>query len=307
MVICLEGIRNRWRFSELGARLVSWECLDEAASTLRRVVWGDESKKCSEDAYRGAVMFPWVNRLGGSSWFLPATATEPALTVPVNTSGMLTNLHGLLFDELFSVVTWSPTMVEFKAAISAQNEWYPVAMECLVKYMILTGEEEGLRIDIRATNTGTRPAPVTTGVHPYFMNPFGGPIDDMDLVIGAEQEFDVDAALIPTGLSPVKPEHQFRTSSPPPKTVGSTHLDNGFVLDASTTAVSLSCKNFSLAIRPIANCRYVQVYTPGDRQEIAIEPQSGGADAFRHPEYGAVVLPPGDSFEFSTGMTASFS
>ena len=297
-IITLEGRNNRWALASLGGRLVSWEARDGAI--WRKICRGDAAKKPSEDAHRASVMFPWVNRIGGDHWMLEGQR------VPVNKRAERGHLHGLVFDAEFEIGEASASAAEFYIRLEP-CEFYPRAAECSVRYEIAQapGGVEAISVVIRSKNvSGTGAAYITTGIHPYFLNPFGGPADEMELQCAAEKEFAVDADLIPTGLGPVTPEHDFRA----PRKIGATLFDSGFVLTpGAAPSASLRIKNFTLRIDAGENCGYAQVYIPPHREEIAIEPQSGGADAFRIPEYGLRVLKPGESFRTAMRLSASFA
>lgn len=296
-IIELKGEKNRWSFSTLGGRMVSWEGLDGA--TWRKVCRGDGQKKSSDDHHHASVMFPWVNRIGGISWSLEGER------VPVDTVRPRGHLHGLVFDSEFTVKDAGATKLALQSRVEP-GEFYPRAVECVVTYSIVQKQGvEALDVSIISKNVspGDQVAYVTTGIHPYFLNPFGGKVDEMELICAAKKEFAVDEELIPTGLTPVTAVHDFGKSRP----IGATLFDSGFELDAAQSPVAeLKSRNFSLAVHAGENCRYMQIFVPAHREEIALEPQSGGADAFRVPEYGLRRLKPGESFTTAMQFAASF-
>jgi galactose mutarotase-like enzyme len=51
----------------------------------------------------------------------------------------------------------------------------------------------------------------------------------------------------------------------------------------------------------------MQIYIPPHREEIAMEPQSGGADAYRFHQYGLQRLKPGESFNYACQIAVEFS
>lgn len=299
-LIEIVGKKNRWTFGSVGGRLVEWWGLDGAE--WRRICAGDSALPASRDAHRGAVMFPWVNRIGGDHWSLDG---EP---VPLDLSGPLTHLHGQVADAEFEVRERGVDRVVFAFTLEP-GEFYPRRVEAVVSYLALSDGEgdgggESLEISIEAINLETeRHAYVTTGTHPYFLNPFGGTINEMTLECAQAEEFAVDERYIPTGLVGVKREHDFRRA----REIGDAVMDWGFVLESGADpAARLSVKNFELTIHPVENCGYMQIYIPPHRREIALEPQSGGADAFRVPEYGLKRLAPGGRFEHRVMLTARF-
>ncbi len=302
----LKTAKNRWTFTSSGARMVSWECLDEAGGGVwRKICRGDAAKKTSEDNYRAGVMFPWVNRIGGKFWSCESEH------VPVDLSGPLTHLHGLVGDVEWEVVSESPTKVEYRVVLEP-SKFYPRRVSATVTYSVseidfkvASGlKHEALAVQIVGTNLEKEKiAYLTTGIHPYFLNPFGGTVNEMELFCAAANEFSVDERLIPTGVAAVTPEHDFKVA----RKIGATNFDSGFILEPlAKPAAGLSHKNFRLLIVPDENCGFAQIYIPPHREEIAIEPQSGGADAFRFHQYGLKRLKPGEKFTYSSRISASF-
>lgn len=290
------GKKNRWEFSALGARMVGWEGLD--GDQWRRICRGDGARPASEDAHRAAIMFPWVNRIGGDHWSLDG---EP---VPLDLSGPLTHLHGRVANARFKIVESAADRVVFRH-VHEPEKFYPRRVEVTVTYLMLSDEEgEALEIAVEALNLETdRTAYVTMGTHPYFLNPFGGTIDEMTLEVAMTREFAVDERYIPTGLGKIQKDHDFRT----PRVIGDTFMDWGFQLESGADpAARLSVKNFVLKIHPVEYCAYMQIYIPPSREEIALEPQSGGADAFRVPQFGLKRLAPGERFEHRVMLAATF-
>ena len=294
-IIQLEGNANRWSFSSLGGRIVGWEGLD--GEVWRAICRGDGQKKPSEDSHRACIMFPWVNRIGGDHWLLEGER------VPIDTTRERGNLHGRVVDAEWDVAEGDATKVVFHYRLEA-SEYYPTASECTVTYAIgELDEAESLDISIVSKNLSNRVSYVTTGFHPYFLNPWGGKVDEMELFVDALQEYEVDEELIPTGLIDVTDRFDFRRS----RLIGDTSLDNGFTLQPEVRPVAtLRYKNFRLAIQPGEFCGTMQVYIPAHREEIALEPQSGGADAFRWNRFGLRRLFPNESFKYSVQFSATF-
>ncbi|MBI1785119.1 hypothetical protein HYR69_08230, partial [Candidatus Sumerlaeota bacterium] len=256
-------------------------------------------QKTSEDNYHAGVMFPWVNRIGGDKW------SCEGVPVPVNLSGPLTHLHGLVGDLDWEIQEVSKEKVAYHVVLEAQK-FYPRRLDAVVTYAIVSiANKEALEVKIAGRNLeSAEVAYITTGIHPYFLNPFGGKVDEMELFCAAAKEFSVDERLIPTGIIEVTPEHDFRKSRP----IGATQFDSGFIIQKDANpAAEIKIKNFRLTITPIANCGYAQIYIPPHREEIAIEPQSGGADAFRFHQFGLARLKPGEGFAYTSRLTAVFS
>eukprot|EP00276_Gloeochaete_wittrockiana_P013944 CAMPEP_0184332882 /NCGR_PEP_ID=MMETSP1089-20130417/2012_1 /TAXON_ID=38269 ORGANISM="Gloeochaete wittrockiana, Strain SAG46.84" /NCGR_SAMPLE_ID=MMETSP1089 /ASSEMBLY_ACC=CAM_ASM_000445 /LENGTH=319 /DNA_ID=CAMNT_0026656461 /DNA_START=32 /DNA_END=991 /DNA_ORIENTATION=+ len=314
-IVEFHGKTNRISLSSWGARICDWNVLDPVGNTWRKICKGNGRVAPTQDAYRHCVMFPWVNRVRPPDWTLSENG-KPDVRVKVEP--FPGNLHGLLVDAIFEVTESTPSTVMFETTLSTSAQ-YPVPLRCYVMYRLEMVEtpngsvaEEALSVQIIAKNLGERRAYVTTGLHPYFLNPYadnetgGGLVDHMAFFCAAEKEVEVDEQLLPRGLHKVKTEHAFHL--PEGRLIGQTKFDNGFVVKKGSPIIaSLRIRNFQLHILAGQNSEYVQVYIPGDRHEIAIEPQSGGADAYHHHQYGLALVDPAQEWRFSTVMYALFA
>jgi aldose 1-epimerase len=205
-------------------------------------------------------------------------------------------IHGLLFDKPFTVL--EETGGETSGAIvleytyKKEDEGYPFDYDCQVRYIL--HPDSVLEVVTAVTNLDKMTIPMTDGWHPYFR--LGGKADNWELQFHSDAMVEFDDRLVPTGK--LVQYNQFSTARP----LGDTFLDNCFTLKPDL--VSAACEihhpanGLTVSFFPDANYPYLQLYTPDDRDSIAIENLSGAPDCFNN-KMGLLLLEPGRSQIFT--------
>jgi aldose 1-epimerase len=206
-------------------------------------------------------------------------------------------IHGLLFDASFTILQQSAD--NEKASLSLKYEYrkadkgYPFCYDCIVNYTLKKSNLLTITTDVVNRDEGI--IPVADGWHPYFT--FGGSIDELQLEFQSTAMLEFDDGLHPTGK-----QLKYETFGAL-KTMGSTQLDNCFVLDFSECqplcVLRDKEKNMQLEIYPDSSYPYLQMYTPPHRTSIAIENLSAAPDAFNNG-IGLITLEPGEAASFGT-------
>ncbi len=206
-------------------------------------------------------------------------------------------IHGLIYDAGFSIAQQyaneeSATLV-LQYAYLGTDEGYPFNFDCLITYQLKKNNELTLTTEI--INIDNQPIPIQDGWHPYFT--LGKKIDELELEFNSKQQVVFDDQLIPTGQ--MDPYTEFGSL----KKIGGTFLDNCFTLneeaDQPICILRDAENNIQVEIRPDKSYPYLQLYTPPNRQSIAIENLSAPPDAFNNGIH-LKILPPGGNAVFTT-------
>ncbi|MDO5092668.1 MAG: aldose epimerase, partial [Propionibacteriaceae bacterium] len=162
--------------------------------------------------------------------------------------------------------------------------------------------QNGLTVEVLATNIGTVTLPWGYGAHPYFR------FDDLagvELTVPFDAELAVDAErLLPLRLGPVQDAHQFSE----PRRIGDTVLDTAYTDPFNRHwGVTLQSEGRRIEVWGEATTQWVQVFTAPTRASIAVEPMTCGPNAFNEgPTYrDRVVLRAGESARAVWGVAAS--
>ena len=213
-------------------------------------------------------------------------------------------LHGLLYDAPFQETARNigehSAMITLTHQYRGSNSGYPYHFDCSVTCRLSEGRS--LEISTRFSNRGEEVIPIQDGWHPYFT--LGAPVNQLELHMKTLQHIETDDELIPTGVS--APYNSFEEG----RLIGDMHLDDCFLLDTKATQPLITLSNpvngLRLEMQPGEGYPYVQVYTPSDRQSIAIENMSGVPDCFNNG-MGLKMLEPGEQVVFSTLWTLHIS
>ena len=250
-------------------------------------------------AFRGALLAPWPNRVVGGRW----TWQGQSLELPINDPGADAALHGLVYD-----VAWSPAHVD-SCAITLDYQLsprpgYPFRLALTASYAL---GPDGLACTLAAANTGSEPAPVGLGVHPYLQAP--GLVDELEITIPARTLLATDSAWRETGRPSVAAAGvDFRT----PRRLGDLRLDAAFtdvvVGPEGRTEASVGLPDGArVVLWSGVTCRWWLLYTghtlPGDdlRRSLALEPMTCPPNAFNTGEID--VLEPGEQLSLDWGVS----
>ncbi|UTF58718.1 aldose 1-epimerase [Gilvimarinus sp. DA14] len=265
----------------------------------RNVIAGIERSECaSNPGYRGAVLFPFPNRLRDGRYHFGGRE----LMFAVNEADLNNALHGFLHRTPAKVAKQttagdisSATLVY---AVDGSEPGYPFKAEVRMVYQL--SAEGALRVEMMVENLDSQPIPVGLGWHPYYT--LGESIDNCSLQLPEVERVLVDARLLPTGERVV--DSRFHAAV----NLAGVELDNCFVLGPEATQASAvfasESGGFGLQLWQQTGPRglnFMQVYTSPDRKSLAVEPMSCGIDAFNTGE-GLVVIKPGQVYSGVFGV-----
>lgn len=256
----------------------------------------------------GVGLVPWPNRVGDGRFDFGGTTHQLELTEPAKHNAS----HGLLRHVAFDLVTRTETAVEQAAHLSGEDAGWPWPLHVLVRHEVVPG---GIDVTTSVTNTGTEPAPLGVGFHPY-------------LRVGDLRVDDVSLQLSATRQLPLDPERSL--PSGPVRSVVGTELD--FSAGRSLAGVSLDHSLTGLVVEPDGLVRHrvrgpdgsgvclwaepvfgwVQVFVtdadgeksfPGRGRALAVEPMTCPPDALRSGT-DVITVAPGETWSASWGIAA---
>ncbi len=242
----------------------------------RDVVQAD-SQQAQLQAYSGATLAPWPNRLAGATWEFQGRE----LTGTQN-EARGNGLHGLVHDRGFEVLERSADSIRLSYLLG-EDEVYPFTVRLDVRYAV---EAQGLSVTYDATNLGPVWAPIALGAHPYF------PYDDScQLQLLASSLFHNDEKMIPTGRMLPSSVRGVRADGPTPLA--------DFIADDCFSGITRDGEGIARTVLKYADgwtttvwqdraFPFIQVFTTpsfefasGQAPAIAIEPQTAPANALQ--------------------------
>jgi aldose 1-epimerase len=205
-------------------------------------------------------------------------------------------IHGLMFDAFFDVKETGENDERSFAILqydySKKNEGYTFSFKIEITYELK--KENALSITTKITNTDEKNMPLSDGWHPYFK--LGEKVNNLKVKLNTNQIVEFDERLLPTGkILPFTKFNYFEI-------FGETKFDHCFLLseNADTACVLRDEENnLELKIIPEKSYPYLQIYTPDDRKNIAVECLSSAPDSFNNG-MGLIIAKPNEMHQFKT-------
>ena len=171
--------------SPVGASLLS---LELSGNKIIEQVLADGQK-----FYSGVVMAPWSSRLAGGKYEL---SDGRSFEVPINEPARNNALHGLVYNQSFSIKRSSDAAVELTLDID-ESEGYPFQLKLAVSYELEEGE---LFVSFAVRNLSSEKAPFGIGFHPYLS--MGWAEGEVLIQSDARSFLSLDQNMIATGKTP---------------------------------------------------------------------------------------------------------
>jgi aldose 1-epimerase len=217
--------------------------------------------------YESSFLFPFPNRLKNGAFNFEGRAYQ----FPLNDFGRPNAIHGFIHDKKFELEEQAQKSLTLRYSYSGDIDGYPFPFDLRVKYQLEPAE---LKIQVSVTNSGNSVLPYGFGWHPYFNIKEG--VDQTKLQLKDVELIEVNTNMVPTGK---KVAYKNLEGLSLLKNVS---LDTCFQF-SNTQPSSMTrlffADNSLLEIWQDKNLPFVQVFTPPDRETIAIEPMSCNINA----------------------------
>lgn len=257
--------------------------------------YADELEAEMEKSYKGAKLVPYPNRVAFGKY----SFNNINYQLPINHE--MHSIHGLVYDKKLSLVNQQATeedvSIELQYIYDKEYKGYPFSFKLNIFY---TFSEEGLTLSTRIENIDKNEIPVADGWHLYFK--VANKIDECLFKIPSSETLALDETLIPTGKIN-KQEKYIHFSK-----IEGDNFDTCFVLPGKKSILSAELYDIIEDIRVVAwqesgnkKYNYMQVYSPPNRETLAIEPMTCEPNALNSGK-GLIVLKPGEVFDATCGV-----
>ena len=231
--------------------------------------------------YQSAVLFPFPNRLEDGRYTFDGKSYE----FPINNSETNNAIHGFLHDKAFEVAAISNNILKLQYN-DRINKSFPFNYSFGLVYTL---SRDQIKIQFSIENNGEHSLPFGLGWHPYFQL---DTIEGSTLQFSADKKYTTTERLLPNGFE------EYNNSI---IQIDKVSLDTAFNLTAPT--VTLKTASYELRLQTPEDC-YLQIYTPPDRQSIAIEPMTCIANAFNNG-IGLKTVLPGEKYTWDINLNIS--
>ncbi len=264
----------------------------------------DADEECHSG--RGQHLMPWPNRIRDGNYSFGGTDQKLALSEPERHNA----IHGLVRFTPFRLITHATDRVEQQLRLFPQTGWSGL-LELTVVHSV---GDDGLTVEVTATNVGAEAAPFGYAAHPY-LTVGEARVDEVSLTIPAAEYLQVDERLLPVAVTAVEgTDFDCRDGAP----IGARQFDTAFTNltrdDDGRWRVHLRDGSRQTTVWGDGACGWLQVFT-GDSLSaslrrtsgIAVEPMTCGPDAFNDglTHAGMLTIEPGKSVTLRWGIDAT--
>jgi aldose 1-epimerase len=251
----------------------------------------------------GLLMAPWANRIDGGKWKLDGQELQLEINDPI----MNNAIHGLVSQTVFEIANKTESSVTLSTLIQP-TAGYPFKLEISVTFELTS---DGIDVKHHAKNLSENAAPFVVGAHPYLQIS-GTPTEELEIKSSVRTVDLVNERKIPIGKQDISGSEFDITDWRELSTCDFDHGFSNLVRDSNGRAHHLlrSPSGEMLDIWQSAEMKYAFIFTPDfytnnadqtPRTAIAIEPQTGPANAFNSKE-DLIWIEPNQAFDASWGL-----
>ncbi len=235
-----------------------------------------------ETSYASSVLFPFSNRIKEGKY----TFGENEYLLETNEKEEKNALHGLVYNKTFKVITKEITEAHASATLEYKEthkpKGFPFNYSISLKYTLT---DTDLKLKVSVKNTDTKPFPFNIGWHPYFSS---SDLYNSFIGIKSNKKFVVDKAMIPIKTTDISLDESLQ--------IKDNSFDDCFILNKNN--VNFKTPDYEIELSTSYKENYLQIYTPKDRNHIAIEPTTAPANSFNN-NYGLQILKPKETHKIS--------
>lgn len=231
-----------------------------------------------ETYYNSAILFPFVNRIRHGRY----TFEDLEYQLPLNKPEEGNSIHGLVYNKTFEVIKTDCTNISLAITIGYKEHkgkpGFPFKYSIYVTYRFF---RNSLELSVEVLNDDENSFPFTLGWHPYFK---AGNLDNCTISMDGYSEIKFDSEL----------NCQLEAIKHSAIELASEDFDTCYQMHAKKLNFNASDYRFEMVFD--SSDKFLQVYTPKNKNVIAIEPQTGIANSFNN-RIGLKVLKPTETYQ----------
>ncbi len=224
-----------------------------------------------ENSYAGALMFPFCGRITNGLYSFDGKNYQ----LDINDKANNASLHGLIYNKIFQLKSKTESSVNLTHT-SDRQESFPFKYEIELLYEL---HENSFSLRAKVTNKDEKSFPFALGWHPYF---YSKDLYKSELYFESSRRAVFDSSMV------LKSFEEIKTATP--FSIETKTFDDCFEL--TSPEIRFKTPDYQLKIN---NANFVQLYTPENRNYIAIEPLSAPSNSLNN-HIGLKILEPNKSF-----------
>jgi len=234
-------------------------------------------------SYASAILFPFSNRIDKATY----SFQEKKYTLEVNLKEENNAIHGLVYNKKFTLKNKETTQQQASITLvySEENKAQGFPFTYTIE-LIYTLTKNALLLKVCITNNDIVPFPFNLGWHPYF---YSSNLYNSSLCLDSNSR-------ILLSTSEMTPTITKDTSMQKELQIKDRFFDDCYLLN--TDEMMFKTPDYHIQINSSLEKNYVQIFTPSDRNSIAIEPITAPPNSFNH-KVGLRVLNPDENYSAS--------
>lgn len=226
-------------------------------------------------SYASAILFPFANRIENGSYKFQKTSYNLEKNLEEENNA----IHGLVFNKQFEVIdkrtTTNSAILKLIYNETERVKGFPFKYSIGLMYTL---SSDDLKLDVIIKNTDISDFPFGLGWHPYF---WSSDLYNSHINIKTNKRLIVNEFNIPIKFD--------NTPLPDKLLIKDKIFDDCFVLNNNEVGFNTPDYNIDLSFSSKKN--YVQLFTPKNRNIIAIEPLTSPSNSFNN-KIGLQILQP---------------
>lgn len=242
-----------------------------------------EQQILSNEKSRCIFLIPFPNRVRNGKFSFEGRGYQLPLNKPLENNA----IHGFIWNRKFAMEETEGSVIlshDFKGDFPG----FPFSFLTRIQYDLSASK---CAVKISVSNTGEIAMPLGIGWHPYFR--LQKQINELYLQLPACKHLVADGRMIPTGRKNAFSAFQNQ------QLIGNKTFDDAFEFMGKQnfyeTCLTDKASGRTIIVEQDAGFKYLQAYTPPDRNSIALEPMTCPANAFNSGE-GLIKLLPGETY-----------
>ena len=246
-------------------------CLSEGARVEELIfntisVIRDPKKINYEESFASSILFPFTNRIKNGKY----RHEDKEFSLKLNFQQEKNAIHGLVYNKQFTIINekYNHHFGQVVLAYSQlkKENGFPFLYSIYITYTL---EKDVLRIKIDVKNNGKNTFPFCIGWHPYFNT---SNLSESYVTLNTDKKLLLDEHKIPVRLKKINPVYKEK--------IENKSFDDCYLLKEN--AVYLETPDYKVKLESSTQENYLQLYTPNDRNCIAVEPMSAPSNSFNN-------------------------
>lgn len=240
--------------------------------------------------FRGRVLFPFNDMIPEGKYAF--NGKEHQLHINIEDENFA--LHGFQYTKDTELIESSSNDNCAKTVLTynsdGSDKGYPFRTSLQITYIL---SANGFEISFKVENRSEENIPLALGWHPYYK--LDGKSDEWILKMDSQSFVEVDDDMVPTGNTPSSSGTDYDFTKG--KAIEGKEIDIALTVPKDGL-FELSNGKQALKVEQDPVCfKYIQMYTPEDRESIAIEPVTAATNSFNFHDLGLIVLKPNEAID----------